>query len=847
MLLAGALIISACESDTPPAGNGNTSKAGPGETCVTDTDCTDNLTCTGTLGTQVCTQPGDGMVDSLCGNADHCADGLICDAGRCSTGVGKTCAADADCNDNLRCTGGTGDGGIRVCTQPGDGTVGSLCGTDDHCTDPLTCNGEQGLCSAGTTTTGNVGDTCTDDDSCTDPLVCGSDNECGVASTNSCSADTQCAAPLLCTGGTGAQSCNTAGDGLTGSVCGNNDHCDGALICGNGLCGVAAGGTCTVSDDCAGDLACGSGVCGNTCTTDNGCTGGQICTGTPGSQVCTQAGTGLSGSVCGNNDHCDGALLCVSGACDGDADNDSIGDSADNCPNIPNTDQAITTGDTAGHACNTDIDDDNDGLIEIWTLEQLHNMRYNLAGTTYDDELADTGTNADAGITTGAPTAATADCTTATGGVYLCGYELMNNLDFDLDGDGSTLNPDGTLDTEDNASPHFVVADGGWEPIGTSDASAFTAIFEGNGFTISNLAIRRDLGHIGLFGSVAGAHIRNVGIIGGLIAYTGSSSSINTAGALAGNIGISTQTTTVSASYATVNIDVGGGAQGQAGGLIGRFASLTGFIIASYATGNVDGGSGRNSIGGLVGQYDDGSIIASYATGTVTGGAATDNVGGLVGRNSRGRTTASYATGNVSGGSGNDTVGGLIGVAIDSVTASYATGNVDGGADSDRAGALVGLGSVTSIVSYGFGDVTNEETAGVSTKPAGVTAATALTAANTAQCSNRTYTTETACTSTSLAITAGTWDSTDMECSAPDSGATAGVDYTTYTTMATCTAPGTKTTAHTWTTWSNAADNTLNAWVFGTGVTPKLRYADYDGAGTTYDCSLFLSIGYLRG
>ncbi len=547
---------------------------------------------------------------------------------------------------------------------------------------------------------------------------------------------------------------------------------------------------------------------------------------------------------CNRNFVLSAAMGGIGVSCVSDADNDNIADGADNCPNVANTDQAITMGDTAGHACNADIDDDDDGLIEIWTLEQLHNMRYNLAGTSYDDEEADTGTDADTGVTTGAGATEHANCddgNTATT-VVLCGYELMQDLDFDLDGDGSTLNPDGTLDTDDDASPHFVVADGGWEPIGTETTNnRFGAIFEGNGFTISNLAIRRNLNDIGLFGVASGAHIRNVGLVGGLVAYTGSASTINRAGALAGSISISTQSTIVSASYATVNIDVGGGAQGQAGGLIGRFASLTGFIIASYATGNVDGGSGRNSIGGLVGQYDDGSIIASYATGTVTGGAATDNVGGLVGRNSRGRTTTSYATGNVSGGSGNDTVGGLIGIAIDSVTASYATGNVDGGADSDRAGALVGLNSVTSTASYGFGEVTNEETAGVSTMPAGITSATALTAANTAVCSNRTYTTETACTSTSLAITAGTWDSTDMECSAPDSGATAGVDYTTYTTMATCTAPGTKTTAHTWTTWSNAANNTLNAWVFGTGVTPKLRYADYDGAGTTYACSLFPS------
>ncbi len=843
MLLAGALIISACESGTPPAGNGNTAKTPAGGACVTDTDCADSLVCTGALGTQICSQAGDGTVGSLCGTDNHCTDPLVCEAGLCSGGagsVGDMCTDNDGCTDPLVC------GDNSICGIPS----GNSCSTDTQCADPLICTGTAGAQVCTAAGDGLTGSVCGNNDHCDGALICGN-GLCGAAAGSTCAADTDCVGTLICTGASGSQICSQAGTGAAGSVCGNDDHCTDALICGNGACGVAAGGTCSIDDDCAGNLMCSANVCstgmaGSACNADDQCTDPLKCNGALGSQVCGTAGNGMSGSACGNNDHCTAPLICGAGTCDADTDGDSIADNADNCPNVPNTDQAITTGDTAGHACNTDIDDDNDGLIEIWTLEQLHNMRYNLAGTTYDDELADTGTNADAGITTGAPTAATADCTTATGGVYLCGYELMNNLDFDLDGDGSTVKTDGTLDTEDNASPHFVVADGGWEPVGTDTTNnRFDAIFEGNGFTISNLAIRRNLTDIGLFGSTGGAHIRNVGIVGGLVAYTGSSNP-NTIGVLVGTIGttgVAVGNTIVSGSYATANIDAGDGAAGQAGGLVGRLADRDNVIIASYATGNVDGGSGNNSIGGLVGQHDDGTIIASHATGNVTGAAGNDNIGGLVGRSNNGVITASYATGDVNGGAGNDFAGGLIGGALSrGVVASYATGNIDGGADSDTAGAIAGIqvgGNMTAV--YGFGEVTNEETAGNSTKPPGVTAATALTAANTAQCSNRTYTTQAACISTSLAITAGTWDSTEMECSAPDSGATAGVDYTTYTSMSACTAPGTKTTAHTWTTWSNATNNTLNAWVFGTGVTPKLRYADYDGSGTKYACSLFLS------
>ncbi len=835
--IALTILLIACPEETPPAGNGNTAKTPAGGACVTDTDCADSLVCTGALGTQICSQAGDGTVGSLCGTDNHCTDPLVCDAGLCSGGagsVGEMCTDNDGCTDPLVC------GDNSICGIPS----GNSCSTDTQCADPLICTGTAGAQVCSTAGDGLTGSVCGNNDHCDGALICGN-GLCRVAAGGTCTADSDCANTLICTGVSGSQVCSQAGTGAGGSVCGNDDHCTDALICGSGACGVAAGDACSVSDDCVGTLMCSANVCstgaaGSACNADDQCTNPLVCNGAAGSQMCGDAGNGMSGSACGNNDHCTAPLICGAGTCDADTDGDSIADNADNCPNVPNTDQAITTGDTAGHACNTDIDDDDDGLIEIWTLEQLHNMRYNLAGTTYDDELADTGTNADAGITTGAPTAATADCTTATGGVYLCGYELMNNLDFDLDGDGSTVKTDGTLDTDDDASPHFVVANGGWEPIG-SQATTFDAIFEGNGFTISNLAIRRNLIDIGLFGAINGAHIRNVGIVGGLIAYTGSSSTANLVGAIAGSV---LRDSIVSASYAAVNIDAGDGGESHAGGLIGWMSEGNVSIIASYATGDVDGGdNGRDRIGGLVGTHAAGFIIASYATGDVSSGSADGDVGGLVGRQSGGSIDASYATGDITGGGGDDNVGGLSGSSVEPITASYATGDVDAGTGTgDRAGSLVGLNAGTTITaSYGFGEVTNGETAGLSPMPAGVSVATALTAANAGQCSNRTYTTETACTSTSLAITAGSWDSTDMECSAPDSGATAGVDYTTYTTMATCTAPGTKTTAHTWTTWSNAANDTLNAWVFGTGVTPKLRYADYDGAGSMYACSLFPS------
>ena len=104
----------------------------------------------------------------------------------------------------------------------------------------------------------------------------------------------------------------------------------------------------------------------------------------------------------------------------------------------------------------------------------------------------------------------------------------------------------------------------GWEPIGScnedtgdagtdrcgdADDTPFAAMFEGNGYTISNL-YTRGAGGVGLFGLTgAAAEIRNVGLID--------------------------------------NNSYGGAENDIVGGLVGFNG---GEIIASYATGSADGG-----------------------------------------------------------------------------------------------------------------------------------------------------------------------------------------------------------------------------------------------------------------
>ena len=231
----------------------------------------------------------------------------------------------------------------------------------------------------------------------------------------------------------------------------------------------------------------------------------------------------------------------------------------------------------AGH-----YDTDNDGLIGVFNLEQLHAIRYDLDG----DGRVDIRSNAEA------YTAAYPDAETCRG----ChGYELADSLDFD---DANSY--------ASGAVNSLWMSGDGWLPIGDPDRE-FSATFEGNGHTISNLHIDLSINAVGLFGSNSvGAVIRQVGLIDVDVAGTD-----NVGGLVGVNRG------TVIASYVTGSIS----GQVAVGGLTGV---SRGTVIASHAIGDV---SGVENVGGLAG-WTDGTIIASYAAASVRGD---DGLGGLVG------------------------------------------------------------------------------------------------------------------------------------------------------------------------------------------------------------------------
>ena len=333
----------------------------------------------------------------------------------------------------------------------------------------------------------------------------------------------------------------------------------------------------------------------------------------------------------------------------------------------------------------TDYDKDDDGLIEIATLEQLNVLRYDLDGNGETEVPAEWERYFEAFD----------DAQEAMGCAGGCaGFELMADLDFD--------DPVSYASGAVSRGWSRGERDAGWEPIGTGDDNgsldgAFVAAFDGNGHTIANLFINRpEQDRVGLFGYAAGGPVTNVGLTD--VDITGG----NAVGGLVGNFFNRSSEAEVRASFANGRVS----GRNRVGGLIGSSRVL---VRRCYAAVRVSGG---RSVGGLIGAQFSNAVHSSFATGAVSGRRG---VGGLVGV-SWYSIVASYATGAVSG-KGSRTsfycglqggVGGLVGHACGSmVVASYATGRV---AAARAAGGLVGSKSGNPAIRSSYWDI---ETSGL--------------------------------------------------------------------------------------------------------------------------------------
>ena len=323
------------------------------------------------------------------------------------------------------------------------------------------------------------------------------------------------------------------------------------------------------------------------------------------------------------------------------------------------------------------VDSDGDGLIEICTAQGLDNVRHQLSGTEYRTA------SGVAGSTNGCPDTG---CR---------GYELGNDIDLK-----------GEIDD--------------WDPI-----SNFNAIFEGNGYAIRNLTIivpssapssGDDDNNVGLFRSVGGISIRNVGLVD--INITGGDSTYTTGNVIAATpnrrIGsfVGSSAARITNSYATGTIDVRG--QTVIGGLVGYAGQHTANLITnSYSAVNIQG------------DYWGGGLVGVNCINFINPGDPNNNRAVHQCRTGTGTRVIrnSYTIGSVSG----TNVAGLVGATGGSIENAYTIGEITLiTATNNARDALVVQGSSSSNIGA-FNSYWNHETSVPMDSPARRTGTRSLT------------------------------------------------------------------------------------------------------------------------
>ncbi len=360
-----------------------------------------------------------------------------------------------------------------------------------------------------------------------------------------------------------------------------------------------------------------------------------------------------------------------------DCDNDGTNDNLDQCP------AGVTSGastDTDGDGCrdeSEDIDDDGDGLIEIATPAELDAVRYALSGngsrSSGNAALNTTGCGGDDGITS---------CS---------GYELIANISL--------------------------AGYANWRPLGHDtdpgtngcQGAAFEGVFEGNGWTISNLSISRSSQDcVGLFGHVAtDATIRNLTlraetVIGrdsvGALTGDGNGAQLFSSSVVAAEVrgggdigGLVGDGSSARIHSSSVVVEEVRGAGSDVGGLVGDGRSVR-IVSSSVLMSNLSGGI--NNVGGLVGDGRSARIISSsVVAGEIKAGSESNTplrTGGLVGWGSSAWIhSSSVVVRTVSGG---DRIGGLVGW----------SGSVRIHSSSVVVGELEGLLNIGGLVGWGL-------------------------------------------------------------------------------------------------------------------------------------------------
>ena len=261
-----------------------------------------------------------------------------------------------------------------------------------------------------------------------------------------------------------------------------------------------------------------------------------------------------------------------------------------------------------------DYDANDNGLIDVASLSQLHALRWDLDGNGDPTaaganayRTAFPGGDANPATRMGCPEGACA------------GYELTQNLTFPAE----------------TSSPYTP-----WTPIG----GQLNTTFHGNGYTLSDMKVDSsgDNVHAGLFRVLGGSgYIRDVGLINPAVTSTMTGAMATSAGNVGALVGRIETGGRVDYSYAQGGRIHITGDSAPVGGLVGL---SRGVIRASYATAElIPGGGSSVYAGSLVGWVRNaGRITVSYAAGPVTGTPSADNshFAGLVGAVTHGATVS---------------------------------------------------------------------------------------------------------------------------------------------------------------------------------------------------------------
>ena len=242
-----------------------------------------------------------------------------------------------------------------------------------------------------------------------------------------------------------------------------------------------------------------------------------------------------------------------------------------------------------------DVDDDGDGLMELWTAEMFNNMRFDTNGEGYRIN------NISAATQNG--------CGGDSRNLACRGYELINNVSL------------------------ADYSQAGWLPIGTED-EPFSAVFKGNSHTIADVVIKKSaysstLRDVGIFGYVSDTQLNDIILANITIEKSRKQQAARlrkNIGSLAGRM----HNTRISG-VRVMDVDIKH-ANASIGGLVGFLTQSN--IAYSSATQVVIEALFAANIGGLVGRvWGDVNITFSYVQADIRnrGTSSVDGVGGLVG------------------------------------------------------------------------------------------------------------------------------------------------------------------------------------------------------------------------